>query len=235
VRELIEEGYCIIPNFLPTTTFEAVLAEYKAATEDLERVPYDIPTRDGVIMGSIRWSPKDQERNLVTIAALAENPFVRNVIKGHEGRTEEDLDKLGTFKWMHWEAFKAEGSLDRNRNSKSPNDIHADTFHTITKFFLFLNDVDRSNGAHIYVPRSHRLTSKRLWFDYCNSFGTKDGAPRIEKNYLSAMSCEVRHIEVPANTLAIINAQSFHADGAFPFAGPKRQAVVLEYRSHPFR
>ena len=39
VQGLIDEGCCIILDFLSTLAFEAVLSEFKAAMDDLERRP----------------------------------------------------------------------------------------------------------------------------------------------------------------------------------------------------
>ena len=59
----------------------------------------------------------------------------------------------------------------RNAKPDPQTDLHIDTFHPTVKAFYFLTDVAEDEGPFVYVPGSHRLTPKRLQWEYEQSIG----------------------------------------------------------------
>lgn len=108
-----------------------------------------------------------------------------------------------------------------------------------------MDDTDDSNGPHIYVPRSHRLSWHRLKWEYRQSLeACKRGAARESGRYwdgsfrlsaedLHAMGLAPVKLLVPANTLLIGNVYGFHRRGE---AGEKsnRMTIWMQARDNPF-
>jgi len=233
-RELAKRGCVMIENFLPDEEFQEVRREFERAFSDpeLERTP---PTVDrfGVQTQTPRIDVSMRDRYPATIRTFCDNERFLEIVRGHEGRTRGEYLKLGAHKLMFWDSRMA-SNTSAARVDNSNTDLHSDTFHTITKAFLYLDDIDAQNGAHRYVPGSHRLTLRRLWFEYLDSVVHKQAAPRIEDEEADLFGDGIRSFEAPANTLVMANEQGFHARGYFGPDG-RRRVAYWEYRSHPFR
>lgn len=232
-RHLAEEGYCVIENYLSPEQFAAVRAEFDRAREG-NRFNVGAVDRENVVTDIVYLNWKDPGDYPAAVAAFRDNERFLQILKGHEGRSGGALSALGDVKSMLWCSYRVGDADGREKLEVSNCDLHADTFHTITKGFLYLDDVDEHNGSHVYVPRSHRLSLGRLLFDYRNSVGEKFGAPRISEDGVRRMGLEPRRLCYPANTLIIANEQGFHARGRFDL-GRKRDLIYFEYRSQPYR
>lgn len=233
VRHLASEGYCVLENFLPPEEFEAVRAEFdeifaagrfSIGAVDRQAVANDTAKLDWAAGNGV--SP--------AISAFRDNDRFMAILRGHEGRRADELMRLGDVKCMFWLSRRIDEPTNRPTAETSNCDLHADTFHTITKAFLYLGDTDESNGSHIYVPRSHRLSLGRLKLDYLNSIRTMFGAPRTTDTELRDIGLAPLTMNYPANTLIIANEQGFHARGNFGTNKP-RHVLYFDYRSHPFK
>ncbi|MET0365971.1 MAG: phytanoyl-CoA dioxygenase family protein [Sphingobium sp.] len=100
------------------------------------------------------------------------------------------------------------------------NDVHADTFHTTMKAWLFLTDVALEDGPLSYVSGSHRLTPERLaWEDERALLAPEGldplsakGSMRIDRDELEALGLnQPSTFDVPANTLVVADTFGFHA------------------------
>ncbi|AXS39897.1 phytanoyl-CoA dioxygenase family protein [Breoghania sp. L-A4] len=109
---------------------------------------------------------------------------------------------------------------DPSRKAADPQtDLHADTFHSTVKCWLFLHDVGEDDGPFAYVPGSHRLTRERLDWEYRQSLGARDarghhsfGSFRMPESDLQALGLPApRRMAVKANTLIIADTFGFHA------------------------
>ena len=233
VRQLAREGYCVIEDFLPADQFDAVRQEFGQAQINKEFDDGKID-RENIVTDLVHLDWHDPAQLSAAVSALRTNEKFNSIIRGHEGRTTNDINSLGSFKCMLWASYRRDDSNNRPRIETSNCELHADTYHTITKAFLYLNDVDRTNGSHVYVPRSHRMSLGRLLLDYINSIRTMYGAPRTAKEEVARFGMEPVSLQYPANTLIIANEQGFHAQGGFE-PDRVRNVVYFEYRSHPFR
>jgi hypothetical protein len=121
-------------------------------------------------------------------------------------------------------------------------DLHIDTFHPTVKAFYFLTDVEEDEGPFVYVPGSHRLTDKRLRWEYAQSIGAATSADRLaSRGSLRATPAEIaamgfaapRVFAVPANTLVVADTVGFHARGLS--ARPSVRVEIWTYgRRNPF-
>jgi len=121
-------------------------------------------------------------------------------------------------------------------------DLHIDTFHPTVKAFYFLTDVKADEGPFVYVPGSHRLTEKRLVWEYKQSVGAATSGDRLaSRGSLRATAAEVaamgfsppRAFAVPANTLVVADTVGFHARGLS--VRPSVRVEIWTYgRRNPF-
>lgn len=98
-------------------------------------------------------------------------------------------------------------------------EMHADTFHSTSKLWLFLTDVGEEDGPFVFVPGSHKLTPERLDWEYQQSLTAAQdarihhtfGSFRIYEDELSGLGYgKPRRMAVPANTLIVADTYGFH-------------------------
>ncbi|MBL8394755.1 MAG: phytanoyl-CoA dioxygenase family protein [Candidatus Accumulibacter sp.] len=111
--------------------------------------------------------------------------------------------------------------VDPERGAQDPQTaLHLDTFHSIAKAWLFLQDVGEDDGPLAYVPGSHRLDDKRLAWEYQQSLTAASarnvyharGSFRAGKDDLDRLGLgPAVRLAVPANTLVVADTHGFHA------------------------
>lgn len=120
--------------------------------------------------------------------------------------------------------------------------LHADSFHSSLKSWLFLNKVSAEQGPFNYVPGSHRFTSERLAWEHSRSLAnpreidrlSARGSPRINGDDLAAMKLPpAKAVVVDENTLVVADTVGFHARGPAVKAG-ERVEIWSYARRNPF-
>lgn len=98
--------------------------------------------------------------------------------------------------------------------------LHADTFHSTAKFWLFLHDVGLEDGPFMFAPGSHRLTPERLAWEHEQAITAKEvaqahhsfGSFRIAADQMARFGyADPKPVPVAANTLVIADTYGFHA------------------------
>lgn len=128
-------------------------------------------------------------------------------------------------------------------NEPDPQEtLHADSFHSSLKAWLFLNPVSEEDGPFTYVPGSHRFTPERLAWERGRSLAdpkaidrlSARGSPRIGERDLAVMQLPAaRALAVPGNTLVVADTVGFHARGPSSRAG-ERVELWSYARRNPF-
>ena len=103
--------------------------------------------------------------------------------------------------------------------------LHRDTFFPALKFFYFPEDV--TEGAIIYVDNSPKLTQERLEWEAAQveivrnhivepwrEPGHRAGSFRVSDAELTGMGLTATPVNVPGDTLVVVNVFGFHARGA---------------------
>lgn len=108
-----------------------------------------------------------------------------------------------------------------NKGPADPQtDLHADTFHSTSKFWLFLHDVELEDGPFMFAPGSHKLTPERLAWEHEQSITAREekrahhsfGSFRIGADQMSRFGYREPHpVPVPANTLVVADTYGFHS------------------------
>ena len=128
-------------------------------------------------------------------------------------------------------------------NDPDPQEVlHADSFHSSLKAWLFLNPVTVEDGPFTYVPGSHRFTPERLAWERERSLAdpraidrlSARGSPRIGQRELDAMKLPApQALAVAANTLVVADTVGFHARGPSLRSG-ERVELWSYARRNPF-
>ena len=125
-------------------------------------------------------------------------------------------------------------------------DLHTDTFHPCVKAWLYLEEVTVSNGPFTLIPGSHRLTWRRLRWEYRQSLLASqarlnpraerywDGSFRVNEDDIKALGYGLpQPITVPPNSLLIANVHAVHRRGDAP-PGASRLTIWMQSRDNPF-
>ena len=126
------------------------------------------------------------------------------------------------------------------------NYIHADVHYASGKAWLFLSDIDESNGAFVYAKGSHKMGLGRLYYEYDVSVrvakAKRDGtlgttvpsaAVRLPTpRQLRMMSIEETTLGGKANTLLLANVGGFHRRGDFE-EGHRREQIQMKFLDRP--
>jgi hypothetical protein len=98
--------------------------------------------------------------------------------------------------------------------------FHSDTFHSTTKAWFFLHDVQEDEGPFMYVRGSHVVTPARLAWEYEQSLCAARHADRHHAvGSFRITPAEIEQlglpppmrVAVPANTLVVADTFGFHA------------------------
>jgi hypothetical protein len=120
--------------------------------------------------------------------------------------------------------------------------VHADSFHSSMKAWLFLRPVAVEDGPFTYVRGSHRFTPQRIEWEHHRSLLdpasidrlSARGSPRIDDAGLAAMNfAPAEPLEVAENTLVVADTAGFHARGPAHRSG-ERVEIWSYARRNPF-
>lgn len=219
------DGYVLKPNYLPPQAFEALQNEVLSCRA---------PARDMIQGDAVT------RRIALDRATLAQLPHARSLI--------EDPKWLGLVRYAASAALHPRTYIQTIFSRAQPGkidpqtDLHADTFHSSVKAWLFLTDVTEDDGPFVYVPGSQRLTKRRLAWERnisitardSSEFLTSRGSFRIAPDELPRLRLpQPCALAVPANTLVVADTLGFHARGRS--ARPSVRIEIWAYgRPNPF-
>jgi hypothetical protein len=218
------DGFVVKPDFLPGDAFERLR---------LQAFAYRGPARDMLQGDAVtRRIPLDGD-------ALAQTPDACALLE--DPRWLGLIGYVGSFRLRPVSYIQTIFARIRPSEPDPQTFLHADTFHSTVKAWLFLTDVTEDDGPFVYAPGSHRLTPRRLEWERRKSieaagadFLTSRGSFRVTPQDLQEMGLPPpRAFAVAANTLVVADTGGFHARGRS--LGPSVRTEIWAYgRRNPF-
>lgn len=222
--EFEKNGFVVKENFLPADQFEKLRQELTTTTFlARETLQGDTVTR----------------RIALDDRVLPDLPATRKLLKNKLFRGL--LAYIGSFDAQPLFYLQTILSHVREANPDPQTNLHADTFHSSVKAWLFLTDVAEDEGPFVYVPGSHQLTSARLAWEKQRSIGavqsdrmSSRGSLRIQPEELASLGLPApKAFAVKKNTLVVADTFGFHARG-FSARPSTRIEVWAFARRNPF-
>jgi hypothetical protein len=172
--------------------------------------------------------------------ALADAPNLRRFVR--DGRFLALSNYVGSrlkHPFCQVQILKRDFAANESDPQKS---VHIDTFHPTLKGWFFLDDVGAEQGPFHYVPGSHRLSRRRLKWEYAQSLKARHspnehvaaGSFRASPEDLDEMGLpQPVPVTVKANTLVLADTVGFHRRGEAQDDGARR-AIYVFMRTNPF-
>lgn len=233
-EDFAQRGFVRWDGVLPPDAFERLRSGL------LERVwPCREMIQGNVVTRRIVVDP-EMLRLVPDLAALIASPRWRGLLRYVAATRAEPHYYIQTILTYRGEAEDDPHRADADGDPQ--NAIHADTFHSTMKAWLFLTDVELEDGPLSYVTGSHQLTEARLeWEQQCALRAPEGldplsarGSLRIAVPELDGLGLEPPlPFDVPANTLIVADTLGFHARS--PAARPSVRVELWAYvRRNPF-
>ncbi|MGB0748995.1 MAG: phytanoyl-CoA dioxygenase family protein [Magnetospiraceae bacterium] len=220
------QGYLIKENFLPPEDFAKVEAEVRGFRGTVRE---------------LREGPTVTQRAFLDTETVAEMPACRGFLARadlrHLLRYTSSKNRLPL---VYIENLK---NFGRDATEADPQrHMHSDTFHPTMKAWLFIDDVSDRNGPFTFVPGSHRLTWKRLKWEYRKSLiardlrdgHSEDGSFRFTDADMAQLGYPAPELlAVKPNTLVFANTFGLHRRGAAQEPS-NRLTIWFLSRDNPF-
>jgi hypothetical protein len=237
VDALDRDGCVAIPDFLEPQAFDRVRAEY----DDSRRsIPYKVwvVEDNGVVEEQLDLN-LHREAFAATYAELVGSARMQSII-GSALRRPLVAPRVSARIW-----FRPSNPPEARGfgHVVGANYGHADMHFPTFKAWLYLNDIDETNGAFRFALGSHKMTLQRLAYEYDASIrvaanrheGDRPGDPyALVRAPTPAQAAAMGLAEYTSmcgarNTLVIANTQGFHQQGLFQ-PDVVREAIHVCYR-----
>ncbi|SDE40460.1 Phytanoyl-CoA dioxygenase (PhyH) [Kordiimonas lacus] len=218
------DGLLVIPDFISADELDEIHADIAACLQDVRQL-----TEGSSTLCRIQMDEKAR-KDMPAIAKLITSKRYLNLL-AYTGATLKKSPVL--LQRLH------HNDTTGTDPQKTP---HSDTFQPTMKAWLFLEDVTEQNGPFHFIRGSHRLSLKRLMWEYRYSLKAKrltdghseHGSSRFTKEDLKQLGLEApQPICVHAGTFVIANTHAIHCRGdAQP--GSSRLELWTHRRAAPF-
>lgn len=219
------DGFVVIPNVVPPNEFPAFRDAILA---------YQGPARE------MRQGDAITRRLAIDPAMLKAIPGLRRLLERPDIVALQHF--VASFRTTPLHYIQTIVSHVGGNEPDPQETLHADSFHSSLKSWLFLKPVSAEEGPFCYVRGSHRMTPERLEWERRRSLAAPSaidrlsarGSPRVSAEEVAAMKFpQVERLALPANTMVVADTVGFHARGAS--AHPSERVEIWSYaRRNPF-
>lgn len=219
------DGFVVIPDIVPPSQFPALraaLLAYRGPAREMRQG--DAVTRRMAIDPAMLNA-------IPALRALLERPDVVALFHYVAGFRTTPLHYIQTIV-----------SHVASNEADPQEAIHADSFHSSLKAWLFLNPVAEDEGPFTFVRGSHRFTPERLSWEHRRSLPdprsidrlSARGSPRVSDTDRAEMNLPAPEaLAVSGNALVVADTVGFHARGAS--VRPGERVEIWSYaRRNPF-
>lgn len=224
-RSYFRDGFIVIPEFLSASEFARLDNEIRNADAEVRECT---------------------QGDTLTHRIMLDHSTLPDMRECNETLNRRDFVKLNRFASGHFARPIAYIQTIKNHYIDGPPDpqknLHSDTFHPTTKSWFFFDEVSERNGPFTYIPGSHRLTWKRLLWEYRKSISVSNqgdrysanGSFRITDSDAKEMGLNPpKAFAVAPNTLVIANTHGFHCRGNATEKSTRTELWTIS-RSNPF-
>lgn len=239
-EQLRRDGVLAVPNFLPEDVFADIVREYEQEVKKQPLRPlaskYIVPSSGKTRVGISHFHPEEGTRLRTLLEKhLTQNRFVCDV--------GSSIVRHPLEAYRPPQIFMNKKMGDEYPDLNSDMYYHADVSYPGVKAYLYLVDIDETNGAFRYAKGTHKLTLKRLWWDYRKSIEHARNRARVNNREIlgdetgRSWHCMTRDEEVregikgvsmigKSNTLLVFNVMGFHRRGDFSSDRPRAFAYA---------
>jgi hypothetical protein len=225
IRALDRDGIVVIPDYLTSDQFQAASDAFRAlmaSDEIAKKAKFKKP--EAVDITNARLT-RDLLTSYPALRPIFDSPQISNAVGYLSGKKNVPVSEIVLELIRH-----REGEVDADTA------VHTDTFFSNQNAWYFVDDCPLESGPFVYGIGSHRITLRRLLFQYLASLRSmrgEAGSARLTAGFKKLMNVDPRPIPVKANTLIISNNFGFHARGA-GVPGTHRAAFKLSMKETPF-
>lgn len=213
-QQLRQQGFLLIPNALDQQSFTALSTAFdQVITNDMSDLQLPnkaaISRQGDTVSHAQLLVPELQQ--LTGITAILNSPAILNRLRYASGTLLSPW-----FYFLRIKNTRLQGEQDPQKTA------HADAFHPTMKAWLFTHEVSSENGPFCYYPGSHRLSLKRIRWEYRQSLLAKTSTNRYTARGSFRLSeadretldlAPMQQFTVPANSLIVANTYGFHCRG----------------------
>ena len=218
-------GYCLEKKFLNNNDFKILKHEIKKIKRKIK--PKII---SGPNYGNMVWKRYDlshflrQKNKNFLKKFFLENPKFEELIHYAEGKNYE-------ISYVFYDEMYEKA---RKRKFNEIERMHRDTFYDTFKGWFYLNDVENDTGPFTFIKSSHKLTIKKIFFEYFSSifFDNKTDSFNLDKNdYYNNLKS--KKIITKKNSFLLANTFCFHKK-SHTNNNKIRKAINFNFRKNPF-
>ena len=207
----------------------------------------DFPALRNALLGT-EWDAREMRQgDAITLRIAIDGPMMAAVPELKRLLERRDINALfhyvASYRTTPLHYIQTIVSKSGENEGPDPQEtVHADSFHSSMKAWLFLRPVSIEDGPFTYVRGSHRFTPERIDWEYNRSLRdpkaidrlSARGSPRIDDAGLAELSLDpAEALEVAENTLVVADTGGFHARG--PAQRPGERVEIWSYaRRNPF-
>lgn len=224
-HQLHTNGFAVVPSFISQSDIQAIQDEVKTHSGETRQMLQGNTATQRILLDADALAGKP------ALASLCKNPRFLRPLKYAAAKLSPPLLYVQRIR----NGFRDAGADPQKT-------MHADTFHSTMKAWLFLEDVTPEKGPFTYVKGSQKLTKARLKWEYNRSLTARQnpdgysekGSFRATPDDLKAMGLDgPTGVCVDAGTLVIANTNGFHGRGQA--AGNQSRLEIWAYsRPSPF-
>ena len=228
--DIIKSGFGQKINLLCRSDFLKIQDEYFLAIENPKYKKIIFQTKDKQIEG-VEYIQVDIDERIKkdypNLYNLTQNNYIKNYFESSEQKKNIKI-------FCRLERIKI---IDNT--VPDPNKFyHFDTFHNTFKAWLFINNVESSDGPLYLLPGTHKISFKRVYTEWVQSilFSFKNISPsfRVGNDKKFFLDNEAVKFDVKENTLVMANTHALHRRGD-GVVGAVRDSVQFWTRENPFK
>jgi hypothetical protein len=229
-RRFLADGFLVKRDFLPAEEFEALRRELAAYHGPIREIS------EGDTLTQRIFLNRETLAGLPCCQAFTRHGELRRLMRYASSKNRPPFFYIENLKLRSGPAARPDPQQD----------LHSDTFHPCVKAWLYIDDVSARNAPFVYVPGSHRLSWRRLAWEYRESLKASrarhgppgehywDGSFRLDPRGAAELGYPPPlALEVPANTLVIGNVRGFHRRGDATEPST-RMTIWMQARDNPF-